>query len=93
MTQTIFKFPLTAKHRQDVYIPRGHKLLHAHEQHGVVCLWALWPVVAEPARTRVQVTCCSTGAPIPEDAGDYLGTAHLHGGHLIIHVFTKEIAP
>ena len=92
MTHVIFKFPLAAQHRQALYIPAGHKLLHAHEQHGVVCLWALCPQPSD-TRTRVQVTCCSTGAPIPEDAGDYLGTAHLHGGNLIIHVFTKEIAP
>lgn len=84
----ILKYPLDPVRTQMLMMPHGSRMLHAHEQSHVVCVWALCPDT--PPLFPRKVTCLSTGVPIPDDAGTYLGTAHLHGGSTVVHVFIEE---
>lgn len=66
-------------------IPKGAELLSVHAQNDAVCLWALVDPTAVPVR-RLFVTY-GTGHPIADENGKYIGTVHLEGGALVLHVF------
>lgn len=66
-------------------MPKGARLIHAHEQAGQVCVWAEVDPAAEPVLRKVLVVPTgnlSTGLT-------YVGTAHLvEGGQaLVLHVY------
>lgn len=69
-----------------LFMPRGAKPLHVHEQDGTICLWALVDSTAPYARHRVVVIC--TGQPVLL-TDEYVGSAHLFDehGNLVFHVF------
>lgn len=79
--RTIWKFTLDPSH---VYLkmPRGARLIHAHEQGGGICVWAEVDPAA-PLHAR-YVHIIPTGA---EPFGDYVGTAHLQAGVFVFHVY------
>lgn len=87
--QMIWKFKLEAKRRHVLLMPVGAQILHVHEQNDAVCLWALVDPMVLEQDARV-IECNNTGTEIIDLPGCerfYLGTAHLHGGNYVIHVF------
>ncbi len=89
MTNRILKYRLDPVKRQTIDLPAGSHISHVHEQDGAVCLWVIRPAGLLLTHER-QVTCLSTGEPVPADAGRYIGTAHVHGGRTVVHVFLQE---
>jgi hypothetical protein len=86
MISTIWKATLDLRGVQDVTVPEGAEILTAREQHGQVCIWFKCdPFAAKVAR---RIALVGTGHPAPPD-GRYLGSAHLDGGHLVLHVFER----
>lgn len=67
-------------------MPKGARLVHAHEQAGEVCVWAEVDPQA-PLVTR-RITAAPTGVSIIVEA-KYVGTAHLveHGTPIVLHVY------
>lgn len=86
---TVWKAILQAKSApQSIVVPEGAELLCAHAQFDQVCVWYR----CDPAKPKVrrEVVCVLTGtnSPTPE-TGRYLGTAILHGGNYVVHVFER----
>ena len=78
-----YEFGVDARRRFDM--PKSAKIVSVHEQNGRVCLWALVDPKAS-LETRYFILC-GTGQKIDIGPVTYLGTAHLMGGNLVLHVF------
>ncbi len=89
MTSRILKYQLAAQQVQTIDLPAGAFISHVHEQDGFACIWVIRPAGLLLTHER-QVTCLSTGEPVPDDAGTYIGTAHVHRGRTVVHVFIQE---
>lgn len=89
MTSRIIKYRLDPVRRQTIEVPAGSFVSHVHEQDGHATIWLIRPA-GMLLLHKWQVTCLSTGESIPDDAGRYAGTAHIHGGRTVVHVFVKE---
>lgn len=87
MKRAVWKYVLPVhegKTEFDVAMPMGAELLCAREQANTICIWAR----VDPEETRVvkrRIEIALTGGPAP--LSPYLGTALLHGGALVVHVF------
>jgi hypothetical protein len=82
----VWKF--TLQHAEYTFLwPAGAKILHVHEQDGCACVWVEVDPSAprEARRFRTYVT----GAPITRPDSTYVGTAHLHGGSFVLHVYEE----
>lgn len=84
MNRTIWKQALPMADVQEIEVPVGAEFLCAREQFDTICVWFKCdPGVAKEKR---KIAIVGTGHPAPAD-GHYLGTASLHGGQLMFHVF------
>lgn len=64
-------------------------MLCAREQHEQICIW--YRCDPEAAPEERQITIVGTGHPgAPGSDARYLGSASLHGGSLIFHVFEQS---
>ncbi len=72
---------------QEIEVPYGAEMLCAREQHDQICVWYRCdPMQLKEPRT---IAIVGTGHPAPGNDGRYLGTAFLHDGDLVCHVFEK----
>ena len=69
----IFKYPFAIESKTTVEMPYGHVFLHVGlDPEGVPCVWAL---VDEHSEKRpVELYVVGTGADVPENAANHLGT-------------------
>lgn len=87
MAQTVWKEILKPIEVQQIMIPAGAELICAREQFENICVWFKCdPGAAKEPRTLAIV---GTGHAAPIDDGRYIGTASLHGGQLMFHVFER----
>lgn len=88
MSNTIWKSVLRVMQAQDIEVPVGAIFLCAREQVDDVCVW--FRCDPDAAKTKRTIYICGTGheAPVIQNA-NYLGTAVVHGGALVWHVFEK----
>lgn len=84
MNRTIWKTVLKPTDVQEIEVPVGAEMLCAHEQHNQICVW--FRCDPDAGREKRKIAIVWTGHAAPAD-GAYLGTASLHGGQLIFHVF------
>ena len=84
----IYKYPLIIDVRpQTLSLPLGAQVLEVHEQADSVCIWAL---VDENEELLKEYTFLVVGTGNGDPGGaTYLGTAHLAGGTLVLHVFQQ----
>lgn len=84
MSNTIWKTELEPTDLQTIDIPADAEILCAREQFDKICVWFRCNP-ANPLRPR-RIIIAGTGHP---DVGEgrYLGTAALHGGRIMFHVF------
>lgn len=85
-SRTVFKYSLDAADDQTIDMPVGAVILHAAEQDGVPCVWALVDMqnISEPRRFFTH----GTGHRLHSDAKTYVGTVHMYDGAIVLHVFT-----
>ena len=83
--RTIYKYPLVITDKQTLMLPANAEVLTVAGQHGQPCIWALVDTDAEPK--PCEITMCGTGMPCDCALGDYIGTAQLLDGKLVLHVF------
>jgi len=90
MTYTVWKTELKLRDVQDIDVPEGAELLTAREQHEQVCVW----FKCDPLNLKIKrrIALVGTGHPAP-DGARYVGSAHLQGGSLILHVFERVSQP
>lgn len=86
MTARIIKYRLDPVKVQVIEVPEGAEPIEVHEQEGCACIWFM-----RPAGTRLlqahAVTCRSSGEELSPRDGTYIGTAHIHEGRTVVHVF------
>lgn len=84
---TIFKYTLEPMRKQYIKMPAGARILSVQGQHDKVAIWAL----VETGINEIRCfTTYITGAELPADPGTYIGTAQLHNGATVIHVFEEK---
>lgn len=94
MITSIFKYTVAlqrADGRVEVSMPRDAQLLDVQVQRETLCLWARVAPDAEMVPRTFAVF--GTGHAIDSDAFKslaYVGTAQLHGGALVLHVFEER---
>ena len=90
--RTVWKFPIVVTDRQHVIMPSGARVLAVHPQHEQLCLWAV--VDPDAPKTATLIHIAGTGHQLPDDIDQfrYAGTAHLHAGALVLHVFLRDAA-
>jgi hypothetical protein len=85
--QTIWKTELALTDVQEVMLPIGSTILCAREQNERACIWYRCdPMQKTEPRKIVMV---GTGHRELDEGDQYLGTAHLRGGSLVLHVFER----
>ena len=85
--RTIWKAVLQPTDAQQIEVPAGAELLCAREQFEQICVWFRCDPTAPKERRDIAIV--GTGHAAPGNEGRYLGTASLHGGSLILHVFER----
>lgn len=90
--RTVYKYIIPSN--EDNYylnLPIGSEILYAREQGNDICVWALVNT-KKSLRTNRVIRLAGTGHPLDDTTNYiYLGSAHLHGGSLIIHVFEEVV--
>ena len=85
--RTVWKYDIKPDDYHRIEMPAGATLLDFKEQRGVCCLWALVDpeAPAEPRRFRMA----GTGHYIADEPTTmaYVGTAMMHNGALVFHLF------
>jgi len=88
--KSIYKYILEPIEEQEISLPKGAKILTAHEQHGRICIWALVTVPETEIEERV-ICIYGTGDQFSEEGiHTYIGTVFLQDGNYVFHVFEKE---
>jgi hypothetical protein len=90
---TIWKYSLKARESSHVplVMPAGTELLDVHEQYEDICIWARVDP-NQPANEVRAFAVFETGTSLNVNGSHkYLGTAHLHDGDTVLHVF--EVTP
>lgn len=87
MAATIWKAVLAPTEVQQIEVPAGAEMLCAREQLEAICVWFRCDPFAPTEKRTLAIV--ETGRGAPEDEGRYLGTAFLHGGQLVFHVFER----
>ena len=67
-------------------MPEGSKILTVKEQNDEVCIWVEVDT-GKPLEMR-KIMVYGTGHSIPPEPQEYIGTAHLNNGALVLHVYT-----
>ena len=85
MAMTIWKQTLQPTDVQEIMIPEGAEMLSAREQLDHICVWFR----CDPSRRLRprKLAIVGTGHPAPDSIARFLGTASLHNGELMFHVF------
>jgi hypothetical protein len=86
MAKSIWKFQLHTEGA--VEMPIGAKVISAREQGDHICLWA----EVDPKMGKVErwFSVYGTGWPLPDEPGEFIGTALLSGGALVFHVYERR---
>lgn len=82
----ILKYWLDVAPRTILNIPDDAKVVCVHEQNGMVSVWLVTDNWHDVSR-RVAFNCASTGQEVQ---GQYVGTAHIHNGRTVVHVFMED---
>ena len=83
----IFKYELDITDRQILKLPAGSRILHADNQNGQLCLWAIVDAAKECA-TPVEIKIVGTGQPINDldrERDVYFKT--VMSGYFVWHIF------
>lgn len=87
--KTVYKYPLNVEHPV-IKMPLGAEILAVREQGDEICVWAKVDT-AQTASALRAFNVYGTGHPITDSpSAEYLGTAMLMGGRLVLHVFEQH---
>lgn len=71
----------------EIEMPKGSEVLSVAAQGDEICLWAKVDP-SEAQKEKRYFTGYGTGHSIPDEANlSFVGTALLHGGSLVFHIF------
>lgn len=86
--QTIYKYELDLKSRQEIMIPKYSKILSAQNQNGKVCVWAVVNTSRDYELMPVSFYMTETGGNAETTAyKKFLDTVQLNSGAYVVHVF------
>lgn len=84
--KTVWKYRLEERDRQTLVLPRKTEILSVGVQDGRIFVWAKVDPETQVFEPRTFVIV-GTGNPVPVDAALFIGTVHLYGGELVLHIF------
>lgn len=84
--EVVYKYELSAAERQRIQLPVGSKILSLVNQFERPVLYVRH-AKNQSSFEPCLITVVLTGAPIPPDAGEFIGSLLLSGGHYVLHVF------
>ena len=87
MIKAVWKFPLVPVPLQDISMPQGARILHVDTQHETMNIWAAVDPEAEAEIRKIAIV--GTGHEAPLEGWTHLGSAMMHGGEFVYHVFEK----
>jgi hypothetical protein len=84
--KTVWKYTWPLPHDKATFdMPRDAEILHVSAQGDDLCLWAR---IVEGRKIETKTfLLCGTGHEAPSLDCKHIGTALLHGGALVLHVF------
>lgn len=82
----IHKFHMSAIGTDNLFMPKGARVLCVQVQNGYPCVWALVNPDAEKVTRRLRTF--GTGHDV-DTAGTYVGTIQLDGGRIVLHIFDE----
>jgi hypothetical protein len=82
----VFKYKVPLADTFDLELPVNAQLLHVHNQNDEIWLWALVDLEVDIVERR-RFRLAGTGHPVAESTLNYAGTAHIHDGALVFHLF------
>lgn len=85
MALVIWKSILEPTNTQEIMVPRGAEFLCSQGQFDQICVWFRCDSSAPKEPRTIEIV--GTGHEAPGTDGRYIGTAALHGGQLMFHVF------
>jgi len=86
MPRTIWRYILPRGEYVPLELPRNAQFLHLHQQNdSEIGLWFL--IDTQESKVVRYFTTAMTECAAPPLAAKYLGTVHLEGGSLAVHVF------
>lgn len=80
----IYKYEISSLCSHD--IPYDSEILYVHEQDDCIFIWVQVPDPNAPTEKR-YFEYMATGESFNANLTDYLGSAHLHEGRLVYHVY------
>jgi len=92
--KTIWKYKLEVKDEQDIYLPRGGRILALDCQGNDPHIWVLVPNTDDTETEKVRFRSFGTGFPL-DNVNDYtyLGTYLILHGQYVFHVFYCKDLP
>ena len=87
--KTIWKFPIKITDTQDVFMPRGSRLLSVQQQYGEWQGWFEVPDTTAPDM-RIRVSVIGTGNPVAHDPGRYVCTTQDSKLPVVWHFYTDD---
>lgn len=89
--KTIWKYPLAVEDYQQIEMPSGAEILHAHMNQGQPCIWALVNDSAPMVLRGFYMH--GTGHAVSINAGRYIGTVHMDntGGGVLSSLFPATL--
>ncbi len=88
MSKRIWKYQLSVAFQQTIFIPKGSRILSAHAQNEMICLWMLLDPDRSDSQTETEIRIFGTGHPIEDESGvdlRFIGTVLI--GQFVWHVF------
>lgn len=83
----IYKYPLYVANSQVIMMPRGAKILTAHEQLGLICLWAI--VDTQEKLEARNIVVHGTGQELYDGILDYIASAYID--EFVWHIFEHRV--
>ncbi len=84
--RTVYKYPIAVADCLAIEMPAGSEILSFESQRGMMSLWVLVDT-EEPAIIERRFRLAGTGHRLPEEELTYVGSAQLHGGDIVFHLF------
>jgi hypothetical protein len=84
---TVYKYQLPTEDYATLTMPMSAELLTVGAQKNQLVLWARVDTEAPPEQRRFRIA----GTGHPKVDGEYVGTAQLHEGSFVVHVFELKL--
>jgi len=87
MDRKVYKYEIPVNEHAVVQMTAGAQVLSVHEQNDALYAWALVDPAESQMKSRMFFIVGTGYSMEYHDQMRFIGTAHMHGGSLVLHVF------